>query len=88
MVQERTIVVNHLDPHSISGEKLIISLKEAQKLLGKESKNLTNGELEKLTIDAETVVRVAMQEFLRSKIFEERSKVIKAGIKASKAKKS
>lgn len=69
-------------------DELVISLKEAQKLLGKKSKNMTNEELEKLIKKATTVVRVAVEVFLSSKISEERSKVIKAGIKASKAKKS
>lgn len=74
-------------PSLRSDDELVISLKEAQKLLGKKSKNLTNEELEILIQKAETVVRVAVQGFLRSKYGEERSKLIKAGIAASKARK-
>ena len=74
-------------PSLQSDDELVISLKEAQKLLGKKSKNLTNEELVILIQKAETVVRVDVQGFLRSKYSEERSKLIKAGIVASKARK-
>ena len=75
-------------PLTYKDDQLVISLKEARKLLGKKSKNLTNEELETLTQEAETVVRIAVQNYLRSIISEERSRIIKAGIKASKAKES
>jgi hypothetical protein len=45
----------------------IISLKEARKLLGQKSKNLTNEELETLLGDVETVVRIAIREYISSK---------------------
>lgn len=85
---ERTEVGKIHTPLTYKGDQLVISLKEARKLLGKKSKNLTNEELETLTQEAETVVRIAVQNYLRSIISEERSRIIKAGIKASKAKKS
>lgn len=48
-------------------KKLIISLKEARKLLGASSKSITNEELEKLINDTETVVRLGLREYIRSK---------------------
>lgn len=54
---------------SVSGnaDQLVISTKEARKLLGQKSKNLTNEELESLIMDAETVVRIAVRKFIGSK---------------------
>lgn len=55
---------------SISGltdDQLVISVKEAHKLLGQKSKSLTNKELETLIKDTETVVRLSIRTFIRSK---------------------
>lgn len=54
-------------PSIQSDDKLVISLKEAQKLLGKKSKNLTNVELEALIQATETVVRVSIRTYISSK---------------------
>lgn len=50
-----------------SDGQLVISLREARKLLGQKSKNLTNGELEALIKTTETVVRISVREFIGSK---------------------
>lgn len=75
-------------PSQQPDDKLVITFKEARKILGKKSKNLTNEELDEITKQAQTVVRIGIQEFMRSKLSEERGRVIKAGIAASKARKS
>lgn len=54
------------DPQNPFGNQLIISVKEARKLLGHKAKNLTNEELEALILNTETVVRVSVREFIRS----------------------
>lgn len=46
--------------------KGLISAKEARKLLGQRSKNLTNDELEELILNTETVVRIAVRQFVGS----------------------
>lgn len=43
-----------------------ISVKEARKLLGQKSKNLTNEELDELILNTETVVRIAVRRFIGS----------------------
>lgn len=48
-------------------EQLIISTKEARKLLGQKSKNLTNEELEELIKNTETLVRLSFRHFISSK---------------------
>ena len=45
----------------------VITTKEARKLLGYKAKNLTNEELSTLVQDTETVVRMVLHGFLRSK---------------------
>lgn len=50
-----------------SDDKLVISLKEARKLLGQKSKNLTNEELKELIHATETVVRVSVRTYISSK---------------------
>jgi hypothetical protein len=54
---------------SISGQTkpLVISVKEARKLLGQKSKNITNEELVSLIKDAQTVVRISVRKFIGSK---------------------
>jgi len=47
--------------------KSIISPKEARKLLGKKSNNLTNKELENLITQTETVVRLIVRRYIGSK---------------------
>ena len=44
-----------------------ITVKEAQKLLGQKAKNLTNEELIALIQATETVVRVSIRTYIRSK---------------------
>lgn len=44
--------------------RLLISVKEAQKLLGQKSKSLTKEELETLIIDGEQLARFTMHEYL------------------------
>lgn len=46
---------------------LLISVKEARKLLGEKSKKLTNEELEELISHTETVVRLAIRTYIGSK---------------------
>lgn len=50
-----------------SSGQLVISVKEARKLLGQKSKNLTNEELETLIKDTETVVRIFVRNYIGSK---------------------
>lgn len=45
----------------------VISLKEARKLLGQKTKYLTKEELELLIKDTETVVRIYIRQYIRSK---------------------
>ncbi len=47
--------------------KSTITVKEAQKLLGQKAKNLTNEELIALIQATETVVRVSIRTYMRSK---------------------
>lgn len=54
-------------PSLHSDDKLVISLNEARKLLGKKSKTLTNKELEVLINETETVVRLSIRTFISSK---------------------
>lgn len=44
--------------------RLLISVKEARKLLGVHSKGLTNEEIQRLVIDAEHLARFAIQQYL------------------------
>ncbi|HEY0965029.1 MAG TPA: hypothetical protein VGE13_00945 [Candidatus Saccharimonadales bacterium] len=44
-----------------------ISLKEARKLLGQKSKNLTDEELESLLNDVEAIVRISVRNCMSSK---------------------
>ena len=54
MVQERTNVAQHYAPHSIS-DQLVISIKEARKLLGRDGKTLSDSQVIEL-IQTLTVV--------------------------------
>lgn len=45
----------------------VITAKEAQKLLGQKSKTLTKEELETLITETETVVRLSIRTYIRSK---------------------
>jgi hypothetical protein len=47
--------------------KQIISMNEARKLLGVKSKYITNKELQQLIDQTETVVRLVLKEYVRSK---------------------
>lgn len=47
--------------------KPIVSVKEARKMLGSIADNLTDGELMQLVNDTETVIRVLLRQYLRSK---------------------
>jgi len=51
---------------TVAENKTVISVKEARKLLGQKSKNLTNEDLEALILDTETVVRIAVSRFIGS----------------------
>jgi hypothetical protein len=51
----------------LTDDQLVISVKEARKLLGQKSKNLTNEELKSLIQDTETVVRISVRKFIGSK---------------------
>ena len=51
----------------LSSEQLIISAKEARKLLGQKSKDLTNEELEELIRNTETLVRLSVRNYIGSK---------------------
>ena len=57
----------HYAPHNVFGNREIISIKEARKLLGKKSKNLTNEELEKLIHDTVKVLTLAIRSYSSSK---------------------
>lgn len=52
---------------TIGQKELIISVKEARKLLGKKANNLTNAELIDLIVQTETVVRFAVRRYIGSK---------------------
>lgn len=52
---------------TITPAKQVVSLKEAQKLLGQKSKNLTKEELEALITETETVVRLSIRTYISSK---------------------
>lgn len=51
----------------IGSKELIISVKEAKKLLGKNANSLTNEELVDLITQTETVVRFAVRQYIGSK---------------------
>lgn len=55
---------------TITPAKQVVSLKEAQKLLGQKAKTLTNKELEILIAETETVVRLSIRTFISSKNIE------------------
>ena len=55
---------------ALTSDPLVISIKEARKLLGQTSKNLTNEELETLIKDTETVVRISVRNYIGSKTHE------------------
>lgn len=52
---------------TITPAKQVVSLKEAQKLLGQKSKKLTNEELQTLINETETVVRISIRTYISSK---------------------
>jgi len=52
---------------TITPAKQVVSLKEAQKLLGQKAKTLTNKELQTLIQETETVVRLSIQTYISSK---------------------
>lgn len=54
------------EPLNISDQQ-VITAKEARKLLGQISKNLTNEELEALIRATDTVVRVSIRTYISSK---------------------
>ncbi|MDQ5982178.1 MAG: hypothetical protein QG549_175 [Patescibacteria group bacterium] len=64
---KRTIVAKLNDPTGILGDSLIISVKEARKLLGQKANNMTNEELKSFIEDAETVVRLSVRKYIGSK---------------------
>ncbi|MEO5499300.1 MAG: hypothetical protein ABIR46_02270 [Candidatus Saccharimonadales bacterium] len=56
----------HYAPPYINDQQ-VITAKEARKLLGQKSKNLTNEELEALIQATETVVRIFIRTYISSK---------------------
>ena len=56
----------------------VISVKEAQKLLGQKSKILTKEELETLIKESETVVRLSIRTFISSKNVENNDNIREA----------
>lgn len=57
----------HYAPQNINSDQLVISVKEARKLLGQKTKKLTNEELEALIRATETVVRISIRTYISSK---------------------
>lgn len=55
---------------TIPASQQVISVKEARKLLGQKAKTLTNEELETLIKETETVVRLSIRTYIRSKNIE------------------
>lgn len=55
MVQERTNVAQHYAPHNNISDQLVISVKEARKLLGQDGKTLSDSQVIEL-IQTLTVV--------------------------------
>lgn len=55
---------------TIPASQQVISVKEARKLLGQKTKTLTNEELEALIKETETVVRLSIRTYIRSKNIE------------------
>ncbi len=45
MVQERTNVAHLYAPHNVNSNQLVISVKEARKLLGKDGKTLSDNQV-------------------------------------------
>lgn len=79
MVQERTRVEKQYAPPSIISDQQVITPKEARKLLGKKSKNLTNKELEALIQATETVVRISIRTYISSKNVNNNATIINTG---------
>ncbi|HSH56150.1 MAG TPA: hypothetical protein VK983_05005 [Candidatus Limnocylindrales bacterium] len=50
-----------------TNNRMVITVKEARKLLGQKSKDLTNEELQALIQDVETLVRISVRKFIGSK---------------------
>ena len=48
----------------VKKKRLLISVKEARKLLGKSSENLTKEEIEKLIANSEQMTRFVIQQYL------------------------
>ena len=66
------------EPLNISDQQ-VITAKEARKLLGQISKNLTNEELEALIQATETVVRVSIRTYISSKNVENNATIVSTG---------
>lgn len=64
---ERTRMKEQQSPQSLSSRQPIITPKEARKLLGQKAKSLTNGELEELIFNTETLVRLSVRNYIGSK---------------------
>ncbi len=60
---------------TITPAKQVISLKEAQKLLGHKAKTLTNKELQTLIQETETVVRLSIRTYISSKNIEKNDNI-------------
>lgn len=63
---------------TIPASQQVISVKEARKLLGQKSKTLTNEELETLIKETETVVRLSVRTFMRSKNIKNNDIIVEA----------
>jgi len=48
VVQERTNVAQHYAPQNISSDQLVISIKEARKILGKDAHNMSDSQVKDL----------------------------------------
>lgn len=62
MVQERTIVAQHYAPHNNNSDQLVISLKEARKLLGVDGKQLVDSQV----IELIKTLTVVANDFLQN----------------------
>ena len=72
------IVEQQNEPLNISDQQ-VITTKEARKLLGQISKNLTNEELEALIQATESVVRVTIRTYISSKNVENNATIASTG---------
>jgi len=79
MLNNNTLGVRQYAPQDLSQVHGVITVKEAMKLLGQKSENLTNEELKALIQATETVVRVSIRTYISSKNVNNNVNIISTG---------